>query len=1143
MPDRSFKINDVFISYSRQNLDFAKKLYHHLMEEDLEVWFDQENIPLAVDFLHEIESGINLSHNFIFIISPESILSEYCLIEIKHALKQGKRIIPVLFEEPDTFTLTKAHPEIKKLNWIFFREGLDNFHNSLLGLLDTLDQHAEYVSMHTHLLNKALFWSRNQKRSESLLMEEDRIEAEAWLKTTFDNDIPPCDAVALQSEFICESEKYAKLGMTEVFICNEPADYDIAVLIGNELMKNSFTIWIRNEDLVEDNDKIRKVIKNAIEQADNFLYLISPESLISDRCNFELNYAKTLNKRIIPLIVKRADTQILTQNFQFLSYIDFSEPIKVKFYTDVFKKAFNQLLIELYKNQHYYEQHKYLLVQALHWKRQNENIAILIKGYQYQNARSWCLEGQTNLKHPPIELHKEFLDTCESSSAHLQSEIYISYARNDSDFARRLNNDLQINGRVTWMEQNYIPNGVDYQEETFKAIESSDNYLLIASPFAIQSPYCRDELEYAHALGKRIIIVKYRDCDLNLIVDHDVQYTEVNFEFLSNRYAECFSNLLRELDVDRDYIRHHNQLSQKALEWEQKDFDTDFLLRGTELIAALDWYKDALEKEKAPAPSPLQIKLINKSEEQADLSRKKYKQRINRLRVLVVVMAISLISAGYFAYKLEIARVASEENEKLAYELREEAIKRQETLELQKKRLDSLQVLQDKLNSEFRKPAFQRNETLIRELLNIKDSLAERINQQDEVDIQTQMAEKEEEQKLFEFHDGLAVYELKGKYGFIDEEENIKIEPIYDGAGRFSDGLAKVRKNGKWGYINTSGELIIDFQFDLADNFENDTARVRQFNVSYQIDRFNTCLNNCEEFKEKQLIGNAAKKYEATGNILSEGLLRVQKNGKWGFIDSQGNITINFKYDAAENFKNGNANVVYNNQAQVINLQGICIENCVTELLDFSKIDASKNIRAFNISKYEITNTQFKEFLNTIKKDNAEASEWINLSPGGSKNASQGILWNGNAFEVKFGYDKKPVCFVSYYGAEAFCKWAGGRLPNVKEWELATSGKSDSTFYTYGGTNNLQEIVWLQGLDNKLCDVDDSRFPANTTGLKHTSGNVWEWCTLPNNTNSAVLKGGSLTSGPNQFKPAYNNKKDKIAYDGYFGFRMVKIEK
>ena len=975
---------------------------------------------------------------------------------------------------------------------------------------------------------------------QAKLQVEERIEAEAWLITTFDNEIPPCEAVTLHCEYICESEKYAKLGMTEVFICNEPADYDIAVLIGNELMKNSFTIWIRNEDLAEDNDKIRKVIKNGIEQADNFIFLISPESIVSERCSFELNYAKSLNKRIVPLIVSKTEIQSLQDELQFLSYIDFSDPKLVKYFTDNFKKAFNQLLRELYKNQHYYEQHKYLLVQALHWKRQNENAAILIKGYQYQNARSWYLEGLSNFKHPPIELHKEYLDTCETTTRHIHNEIYISFARNDSDFARRLNNDLQINGRVTWMEQSYIPNGVDYQEETFKAIESSDNYLIIVSPQAILSPYCRDELEYAHALGKRIIIVKYRDCDINLITTPDIQYTEVNFEFLSNRYAECFSNLLRILDVDRAYIRHHNLLSQKALEWEQNNFDTDLLLRGTELLAAIDWFKNANEMEKNPAPSSLQIKLIKKSEEVSDLSKKRYKQRINRLRVLVVIMAASLLLATYFGYKLEVSRKKSENNEKLAYELREEALRRQEMLELQKKRLDSLQVLQDKLNTEFRKPAFQRNEPLIRELLNIKDSLAERISAQEESNIEEQLAAKEEEELLLEFHDGLAVFEKNGKFGFINEEDKIEITATYDAAGRFSEGLAKVRMNGKWGYINTNGEQVISFQFDLADNFENDTAKVRQYDVSYQIDRFNTCLNNCEEFKEKELIANAARKYDATGNILAEGLLRVQKNGKWGYIDAQGNITINFKFDVAENFKNGRANVVYNNVTQVINMQGICLENCITNLVKFTEIDGSEIIKPFNISVYEISNKEFVQFLNAMKVNKEEASIWINFEPGGNKEASQGIGWNGNMFEVKFGFQNKPVCFVNYYGAVAFCKWAGGRLPKVVEWQLAAKGGNDAPLFTYGGTNNLEEIVWLQGLDNKLSDVDDSRFPANPAGMKHISGNVWEWCTLGENENWGILKGGSLTSGPNQFRPSYNNRVEKSAYNGYYGFRMVK---
>ncbi|MEM1134766.1 MAG: TIR domain-containing protein [Bacteroidota bacterium] len=1139
MSDRSFKINDVFISYSRQNLDFALKLYNQLMEEDLEVWFDQENIPLAVDFLHEIESGINLSHNFIFIISPESVKSEYCLLEIRHAVKQGKRIIPILYEEPDQVTYSRIHPVVRKLNWIFFRKDLDNFDRSFLGLIDTLDQHKAYVQMHTSLLNKALFWSKNQKRPEYLLMEEDRIEAEAWLRQTFENEKAPCEPSASHSEYICEGEKYAKLGMTEVFICNAPTDHDMAVKIGDELMRKSFTIWLRNEDIAEDNEKIRRIIKNGIEEADNFIFLISPESLNSERCLFELNYADTLNKRIILSIVNKSELTALPSNIKSLTTIDFSKPEQVKYYTKNFETAFNELLRKLYKNQHYFEQHKYLLAQALHWKRQNENPAVLIKGYQYQNARSWYLEGLSKNEYRPTKLHEIFLEACEKTTDHLRNEIYISYARNDSDFARRLNNDLQINGRVTWMEQDYIPGGVDYQEETFKAIASSDNFLLIISPPALMSPYCRDELEYAQALGKRLIIVKYRECDISLIMQPGSQFTEVNFEFLSNRYAECFSNLLRVLDVDRTYIHNHNRLAQKALEWEQKNFDSDFLLRGTELIAALEWYQEAKEKKKTPSPSDLQIQLIDKSEEVADISRKRYKQRINRLRILVAIMALSLISAAYFGYKLELAKKNAEKNEELAYELREEALRRQVVLELQKKRLDSLQILQEKLNTEFKKPVPQRDELLIRQLLNIKDSLAEQIIAQEEVKIEEQLAEQEEKALMLIFHDGLALFEQNGKFGYINESEQIVIKPIYDAAGRFSEGLARVRKNGKWGFINTEGELVIDFQFDLADNFQRDTAEVRQFNVSYDIDRNNICLTNCETFSERKLIASAAKQYETTGNSLAEGLLRVQKNGKWGYIDAFGNLTINFRFDAAENFKNGEAKVVLNNQKQVINNKGICIENCVNNILQQRNIIGNNTTRNFSISAYEITNSQFVVFLNALKLSKKEGENWLDLNPKPERENAQGIVWQSNRFEVKFGAGKKPVCFVNYYGAAAFCRWAGGRLPKLTEWELAAKGGSNTTPLIYGGTNNLREIVWLQGLESQLVNVDDERFPENPANLKHISGNVWEWCTT-DEINYAVLKGGSLTSGPNQFKPAFSKRIEKIDYSGFYGFRVVK---
>ncbi|MEO1803145.1 MAG: toll/interleukin-1 receptor domain-containing protein [Cyanobacteria bacterium J06629_2] len=60
---------DVFISYGRaDSKDFAIALNQQLTAQGLNVWFDQDDIPLAVDFQAQIDRGIEKAHNFIFII-------------------------------------------------------------------------------------------------------------------------------------------------------------------------------------------------------------------------------------------------------------------------------------------------------------------------------------------------------------------------------------------------------------------------------------------------------------------------------------------------------------------------------------------------------------------------------------------------------------------------------------------------------------------------------------------------------------------------------------------------------------------------------------------------------------------------------------------------------------------------------------------------------------------------------------------------------------------------------------------------------------------------------------------------------------------------------------------------------------------
>lgn len=76
--------------------------------------------------------------------------------------------------------------------------------------------------------------------------------------------------------------------------------------------------------------------------------------------------------------------------------------------------------------------------------------------------------------------------------------------------------------------------------------------------------------------------------------------------------------------------------------------------------------------------------------------------------------------------------------------------------------------------------------------------------------------------------DGWIAFEKDGKWGFVDTEGNVVIEPVYHQAKSFSYGLAAVCEDGKWGFINQSNELVIDFQFAGADYFNaNGSCMIR----------------------------------------------------------------------------------------------------------------------------------------------------------------------------------------------------------------------------------------------------------------------------------------------------------------------------
>jgi hypothetical protein len=92
-------MSHIFISYSRKDIDIARRIVEALAAQGLDTWIDWEDIPKTVDWEEEVYRGIEEADAFLFMISPDSVQSEMCNKEIAHAVKNGKRIIPIIIRD------------------------------------------------------------------------------------------------------------------------------------------------------------------------------------------------------------------------------------------------------------------------------------------------------------------------------------------------------------------------------------------------------------------------------------------------------------------------------------------------------------------------------------------------------------------------------------------------------------------------------------------------------------------------------------------------------------------------------------------------------------------------------------------------------------------------------------------------------------------------------------------------------------------------------------------------------------------------------------------------------------------------------------------------------------------------------------
>lgn len=208
--------SDVFISYSRRNKEFARRLFDSLKMSGRESWADWEDIPFSVDWWNEIRAGIDSARIFVFIVTPDSLRSEVCNRELSHAIINHKRIVPVIhqdvieqelavhwYEKPWEMMARDNWTEVQRLNWLFFRDA-DDFDKSFADLTRIIEEDPEQVRMHTWLLVRARDWDENGRGASRLLTGQEIPEAQAWLEEALERPPHPTE---LHKEYIAESRK------------------------------------------------------------------------------------------------------------------------------------------------------------------------------------------------------------------------------------------------------------------------------------------------------------------------------------------------------------------------------------------------------------------------------------------------------------------------------------------------------------------------------------------------------------------------------------------------------------------------------------------------------------------------------------------------------------------------------------------------------------------------------------------------------------------------------------------------------------------------------------------------------------------------------------------------------------------------
>jgi formylglycine-generating enzyme required for sulfatase activity len=201
---------------------------------------------------------------------------------------------------------------------------------------------------------------------------------------------------------------------------------------------------------------------------------------------------------------------------------------------------------------------------------------------------------------------------------------------------------------------------------------------------------------------------------------------------------------------------------------------------------------------------------------------------------------------------------------------------------------------------------------------------------------------------------------------------------------------------------------------------------------------------------------------------------------------------------------------------------------------------------SFALDIHPVTNEQFVRFVQAMggEKDHNN-NDIIRLRDSRIKRSTGKLI-------IESGYAKHPVVGVTWYGAVAYAKWIGKRLPTEAEWEAAASAGKDTIYPTGAEIERTQANFFSSDTTAVMS------YPPNPFGLFDVAGNVYEWCQDwyaynyydasvvepdcplgPPQGVYRVLRGGCWKSLKEDLRCSHRHRNNPGAVNGTYGFRCA----